>query len=161
MEDIKNLPKTQLDFDELGNYCDNITNENVWDNGRDWSEEEIQLFVEQFNNFQNDDPLVDMDKLDPKFIPLAEFHKKFSGFDDSVIEMLYECENKKLEDARIPPLRVKNETVSLTNNLSNITYIDDPKDCKSKTKCETNCENSVRGLETYEEEEEDETEVSV
>ncbi len=160
MEDIKNLPKTQLDFDELGNYCDNIINENVWDNGRDWSEKEIQLFVEQFDNFQNEDPIVDMDKLDPKFIPLSEFHKKFSGFDDSVIEMLYECENKKLEDARIPPLRIKNESVTLTDNFSNITYIDDPKDCKSKTKCEPNCKNSIGGLKTEETEEEEE-EVSV
>ena len=156
MEDIKNFPKTQKEFDNLGNYCENIINENIWDNGRDWSQEEIQLFVDQFNNFQKEDPLVDMDKLDPKFIPLAEFHKKFSGFDDSVIEMLYECENKKLEDARIPPLRVKNENVTLTNNLSNITYIDDPKDCKSKTKCESNCENSIGGLETEKKEKEEE-----
>jgi len=162
MEDNKNLPKTEMDeidFDELGNLCDNIVNEKIYDNGRDWTSEEIELFVEQFKVFEGEENIVDMDKLDPKFITKKHLKEKFSGFDDNVIDILYECENKKLEDARIAPLRVNNKNVTLTDNLSNITYIDEEEYSISKTKCKTSSENSSCGK--TEEKKEEEEEVSV
>jgi hypothetical protein len=157
MEDIKKLPKTQQDFDNLNKQITDCCDEKMYVDGKDWTKQEIDLFVSQFQHFQEDDPIVDMDKLDPKFIPLCEFEKKFSGFDDSVIQMLYECENKKLEDARIPPLRINPKSVTLTDNFSNTTYIDD----ESKTKCQTSCKNNIGGLKTEKKEKKKEEEVSI
>ena len=155
MEDKKNYMETlQNNMGELDKLCQNIVSESIY-HERDWSEEEISLFIEQFNKFQEEDPIVDMDKLDPNFVPLHEFKKKFSGFDDSVIEMLCECENKKLEDARIPPLMVRNENVTLTDNLSTVTYIDGAQNSESKTECNTNSQGGLGGFKTHEEEEEE------
>jgi len=164
MSEENKYSKTFENIESLNNLCENIVNESMYDHGRDWTQEEIDLFVDQFNIYQDDteDPIVDMDKLDPNFITFSEMKKKFSGFDDEVIEMLCECENKKLEDARIPPLIVRNENVTLTDNLSTINYIDDKESSKSKTKCDTNCESYFRGLaKKKEKEKEEEEEVSV
>jgi hypothetical protein len=99
-----------------------IVNEEIH-HERDWTEEEIELFVQQFQDTvdEDEDPLLDMDKLDPKFYPKSYFREKFSGFDEEVIDILYECENKKLEDARLPPLRVKTGefTVNFDNEAEN------------------------------------------
>ena len=108
----------------------------------------------------SEDTIVDMDRLDPNFITFAEMKKKFPLFDDNVIEMLCECENKKLEDARIPPLIVRNENVTLTDNLSTIKYIDDKENSKSETISSTNSESGDRGT-AEEKEKKEEEEVSV
>jgi hypothetical protein len=159
MENKKNkYIETIQNFDELGKMCDDIVNEKIY-HERDWTKEEIDLFVQQFNNFQEEDPIIDMEKLDPNFVPLHEFKKKFSGFDDSVIEMLCECENKKLEDARIPPLTIRHENITITDNLSTIKYIDDEENSEPKTTSPTDSKSSNRGL--TQEKEKEEEEVSV
>jgi hypothetical protein len=110
MDKKNDLPKTEKDFKMLNDLCMSIVNEESHiDRERDWTEDEIDLFVQQFQDTTDEDeePLLDMEKLDPKFYPKSYFREKFSGFDESVIDILYECENKKLEDARLPPLRVK------------------------------------------------------
>ena len=156
MANIKKSKKTHNIFELM----EDIVEERLYDNGRDWSQEEIDLFVSQFNEYQTEEAIVDMNKLDPNFIPLCEFKKKFAGFDDSVIEMLYECENKKLEDARLPPLRISQENISLTNNLSNTIINESEEDYKPKTECDTDCKNNVRGFEKEKEKEKEEEEVS-
>ena len=50
MDNIKNLPKTEKDFELLNNICLNIVNETTYDDGRDWTQDEINLFVSQFSN---------------------------------------------------------------------------------------------------------------
>lgn len=138
MTDIKLIEEgTQEMFDKLEVMCNDIVDEKMYDNGREWTQHEIDLFIQQFNQFQEEDPILDMDKLDPKALTLADFQKKFSGFDDNVIQMLYECENKKLEDARIPPLIMKQENITLTNNLSN-TIINE-EDNEPTPKCNADC----------------------
>ena len=86
---------------------------------RDWNEDEIATFVAQFNSFQDDakEQLIDMERLDPNFVSETEYKQKFNGFDDATLKYMCELENKKLEDARIPPLIVRNETVMLKNNF--------------------------------------------
>lgn len=159
MENIKKL-ETDADFELLNNNIDKIIDEKVYDDGRDWTEDEINLFIKQFSSFQEEeeDVNIDMNMLDPNFISLEDYKKKFDGFDDETLKYMVECENKKLEDARIPPLIVRNENVTLTDSLSNVIY-NDEKSCKSKTECNTNCESSSRGLEETEKEEEEEVSV--
>lgn len=157
MENKKNYIETIQNFEGLDSLCDNIVNEKIY-HERDWSPEEVQLFVQQFNNFQEEEEIVDMDKLDPRFVPLHEFKKKFSGFDDSVIDMLCECENKKLEDARIPPLSIRRENITLTDNLSHIT-INGKENGESKAVSQTDSQCSNRGFAEEEEEEEEEASV--
>ena len=158
MENIKKLETTE-DFELLNKNLDNIVNDKVYDCERDWTQEEIDLFVSQFNGFQEqqEEPNIDMNKLDPNFISLEDYKEKFYGFDDETLKYMVECENKKLEDARIPPLIVRNENVTLTDSLSNVIYNDEKS--SSKTKCNTGCESSFGGI--TEEEEEEEEEVSV
>ncbi len=156
MEENKYMknPETIEEFESLNKFCEDVVNEKIY-HERDWTPEEVALFVNQFNDFQQEEEIVDMNKLDPNFVPLHEFKKKYSGFDDNVIEMLCECENKKLEDARIPPLTIRNENITLTDNLSNIKYIDGKENSKSKTKCNPDSQSSFRGHNKKEEEEEE------
>ena len=154
MENIKKL-EDEADFNLLNNNIDSIINETVYDDGRDWTEDEINLFVKQFTDYQKTDEVdIDMNMLDPNFISLEDYKEKFNGFDDEVLQYMVECENKKLEDARIPPLIVRNENVTLTDSLSNV-ILNDEKSCKSKTECNSNSEGNTRGLEETEEEEEE------
>ena len=161
MTEENKYQETYQNIELLNNLCENIVNETLYDHQRDWTPEEIDLFVDQFRDYQEDseDIIVDMDRLDPNFITFAEMKKKFPLFDDNVIEMLCECENKKLEDARIPPLIVRNENVTLTDNLSTIKYIDDEENSKSETISSTNSESNSGG--TAKEKEKEEEEVSV
>ena len=161
MTEENKYTKMYKNVELLNNLCENVVNETIYNTERDWTQEEIDLFVDQFRDYQNnsEETIVDMARLDPNFITFAEMKKKFPLFDDSVIEMLCECENKKLEDARIPPLTVRHENITLTDNLSNIKYIDDEANSKSKTIGETNSESSDRGV--AEEKEKEEEEVSV
>jgi len=82
---------------------------------------------------------------------MKKFAAKYSGFDDCVIQMLWECEEKKLEDARIAPLRVNRESIKLTDNLSNIIYTDGEKESISKADSSANSKSDNWG--TTEEEE--------
>jgi len=154
--DIKYFPKTQKDFEHL----EKVTKHMLKDDEqpiieRDWTQDEINLFVEQFNGSQEEvEPHIDMNKLDPKFITYEEIAKKYEGFSPEILDILYECENKKLEDARLPPLRVKNQSIKLINNLSDVVYIDDD---QTKTKSETSS-SDISYRETEEEEEEEEEE---
>lgn len=159
MENIKKLETTE-DFKLLNDNIDNIVNDKVYENGRDWTQDEINLFVSQFQVFQDqqEEPNIDMNMLDPNFISLEDYKEKFNGFDDETLKYMVECENKKLEDARIPPLIVRNENVTLTDSLSNVIY--NGEESSSKTKCDTDCKSSIGGI-TEEEEEEGEEEVSV
>lgn len=159
MENIKKLETTE-DFNLLNDNIDKIIKDDVYDDGRDWTEEEINLFVSQFQSFQDqqEEPNIDMNKLDPNFISLEDYKEKFNGFDDETLKYMVECENKKLEDARIPPLTVRNENVTLTDSLSNVIY--NGEKISSKTKCNTDSESCIGGI-TEEEEEEGEEEVSV
>ena len=158
MENIKKL-ENAADFVLLNNNIDKIINEEVYDDGRDWTEDEVELFVKQFCDFSNrDDCEIDMNKLDPNFISLEDYKEKFYGFDDETLKYMAECENKKLEDARIPPLIVRNESVTLTESLSNV-IINDEKSSQSETECNTDSESNSRGFEEAEEEEEEEVSV--
>jgi hypothetical protein len=154
MENIKNL-ENAADFNLLNNNINKIINDAVYDDGRDWTEEEVNLFVKQFCDFQKEDDVdIDMNKLDPNIISLEDYKKKFYGFDDETLKYMVECENKKLEDARIPPLIMRNENVTLTDSLSNV-ILNGEKICQSKAECNSNCESSSRGFEDEEEEEEE------
>ena len=147
--------ETEEDFQLLNDNIDNIINDNVYESGRDWTEEEISLFVKQFQDYQKTDdaPEIDMNRLDPNFISLQDYKEKFSGFDDEVLQYMVECENKKLEDARVPPLIIRNENITLTESLSKV-IINDEESCKSKTKCQSSCKDSIGGLESEKEEKE-------
>jgi len=135
MENITKI-ENEKDLETLNNNVDKIINETVYEDGRDWTQDEISLFVKQFSEFQQkEDVDIDMNRLDPNFISLQDYKKKFSGFDDEVLQYMVECENKKLEDARVPPLIVRNETVTLKDNLS--TLIVNGEEDKSKSACDT------------------------
>lgn len=135
MENITKI-ENEKDLETLNNNVDKIINETVYEDGRDWTQDEISLFVKQFSEFQQkEDVDIDMNRLDPNFISLQDYKEKFSGFDDEVLQYMVECENKKLEDARVPPLIVRNETVTLKDNLS--TYIVNGEEDKSKSACDT------------------------
>ena len=143
------LPKSKEDFDKLATICKNVHQEtNHLNINRDWTQADIDLFVSQFNDSQEEDNLVDMSKLDPNFLPLEYFQKKFSGFDDEIIQVLYECENKKLEDSRIAPLRIKNEKLKLSDNLSTSTYIDDKAETEAEGHAETSGDADSEGSDT-------------
>lgn len=153
MENIKKL-ENAADFNLLNNNINKIINDAVYEDGRDWTEEEVNMFVRQFCDFQKEDDVdIDMNKLDPNFISLEDYKKKFYGFDDKTLQYMVECENKKLEDARIPPLIMRNENVTLTDSLSNV-ILNGEKSCQSKAECNSNCESGSRGFEDEEEEEE-------
>lgn len=161
MENIKKL-ETEQDFKLLNENFAKILDEEVYDNGRDWTQEEVNLFVSQFNGIQDgieEDINIDMNKLDPNFVSQAEYKAKFGGFDDDTLNYLCELENKKLEDARIPPLTVKNENITITDNLSNIIYNDRKENSEPKPKSNTDSQDSIGGLKTEAEEEEEEVAV--
>ena len=160
-------------FKDLGIMCNNICNDNVIQEGeRDWTQEDIDLFVSQFQQSQEDveEPIIDMSKLDPHFLPYEKYQKKYSGFDEEVIRTMWELDNKKLEDLRIPPLQINHEKVELIDNLSTIRYIEDGEkknntsvaetkteaeaECVPKTESDANCEgcNSPRKDKKEEEE---------
>jgi len=161
MENIKKL-EDEADFELLNNNIDKIINETVYEDGRDWTEEEINLFVNQFSEFQQkgtaDDLDIDMNMLDPNFISLQDYKEKFNGFDDETLKYMVACENKKLEDMRIPPLIIRNEKVTLTESLSNV-ILNGEECCQSKTECNSDCEGNIGGLKETEKEEEEEEEV--
>ncbi|MAN64480.1 MAG: hypothetical protein CMI60_21320 [Parvibaculum sp.] len=138
MENIKKL-QSQADFNTLENNIDKIINESVY-HDREWNDDEIAIFVSQFNSYQDDakEQLIDMEKLDSNFVSEKEYKQKFNGFDDATLKYMCELENKKLEDARIPPLIVRNETVTLKNNLSEEVYNGKQTDAKCDTNCESN-----------------------
>lgn len=154
MNNIKNLASKEQ-FDLLEDNIDSILNETVY-HDRDWNDDEIKTFVAQFNSFQEDanEALIDMDKLDPNFVSETEYKQKFSGFDDETLAYMCDLENRKLEDARIPPLIIRNESVTLTNSLSKEIYNNDSQDTKniSKPKCNADCKDNTERLETEEEE---------
>ena len=133
--DIKYLPKTQKDFKHLEKVTSHmLKNDEQPIVERDWTQDEINLFIEQFNGSQDEvEPHIDMNKLDPNFITYADIQKKYEGFAPEILDVLYECENKKLEDARLPPLLVSNQSIKLINNLSDTVYIDDD-ETKAKPK---------------------------
>lgn len=152
MENIKKLDN-QEQFDLLEQNIDNILNDNVY-HERDWNEDEIATFVSQFNSYQDDakEELIDMEKLDPNFVSETEYKQKFNGFDDATLKYMCELENKKLEDARIPPLIVRNENVMLKNNLSEEIYNDEKKTKQSIAECDSDCESDIGRFETQEKE---------
>ena len=151
MESIKSL-NTAEDFQSLDNNIEKILNDNIY-HERDWNAKEIEMFVSQFNSFQDDakEQLIDMDRLDPNFVSEKEYKQKFSGFDDDTLAYMCKLENKKLEDARIPPLIVRNETVSLVNNLSKEIYKDEKTKFESTdSECNPNRESGIGRFETQE-----------
>ena len=156
MENIKSL-NTAEDFQSLDNNIEKILNDNVY-HERDWNEDEIAMFVSQFNSYQDDakEQLIDMDRLDPNFVSESEYKEKFSGFDDDTLSYMCKLENKKLEDARIPPLIVRNETIMLKNNLSREVYNGAEETTNSIAKCDSDCEGNTGRFETQEKEEEEE-----
>lgn len=89
-----------------------------------WGQADIDLFVSQFANYaeDNDDDRIDMSKFDPRFITESDMKKKYPLFEDETIEVMTELENRKLEDLRIPPLKISREPVKLINNLSDTIY---------------------------------------
>jgi|TARA_B110001450_G_scaffold189606_1_gene177769 hypothetical protein len=153
MNNIKKL-ETQEQFDLLEDNIDNILSDNVY-HDRDWNDDEIKTFVAQFNSFQEDanEALIDMDKLDPNFVSETEYKQKFSGFDDDTLAYMCDLENRKLEDARIPPLIIRNESVTLTNNLSNEIYNNDPEATENNpnSECNANCKSDTERHETEKE----------
>ena len=153
MDNIKKL-QTAEDFESLDNNIEKILNDNVY-HERDWNAAEIEMFVSQFNSFQDDakEQLIDMEKLDPNFVSEKEYKQKFSGFDDDTLAYMCKLENKKLEDARIPPLIVRNETVSLIDNLSKELYKDEKTKFESTdSECDSDCESDIGRFETQEKE---------
>ena len=115
------------------------------------------MFVSQFNSYQDDakEQLIDMDRLDPNFVSETEYKEKFSGFDDDTLAYMCKLENKKLEDARIPPLIVRNETIMLKNNLSREVYNGAEETTDSNSECDSDCEGNTGRFETQEKEEEE------
>lgn len=161
MDNIKKIDK-DTDFIKLSETIDSILNEELYEDGRDWTQNEIGLFVEQFNSFQADSEVaIDMNKLDPNFVPLSEFEAKYPGFDEKTIEALCKMENTKLEDLRIPPLKISNESVTLVDNLSNVIYNGSDKSDSPKTEPETVGQSIGRGYNFGAEEEEAEEKAKV
>jgi len=156
MNNIKKL-ENQEQFDLLEQNIDNILNDTVY-HERDWNDAEIANFVSQFNSYQDDakEQLIDMDKLDPNFISNSEYKQKFNGFDDDTLAYMCELENKKLEDARIPPLIVRNETIMLKNNLSREVYNGAEETTNPISECDSNCESDTGRFETQKKEKKEE-----
>lgn len=116
MQDFNNSEKDPVDFLKLSDLCLDICNDKAVKLG-DWTSRDIELFVSQFKEAELE-PQINMDMLDPKAYPRSYFEQKFPGFDENVIDALYECENKKLEDMRMTPLRVYRDkigTLEITN----------------------------------------------
>ena len=92
-----------------------------------WDQNDIDLFVSQFAEYTDntEDDRIDMSKFDPRFITEADMKKKYPLFEDETIEVMTELENRKLEDLRIPPLRISKKPVKLINNLSHAIYNDE------------------------------------
>lgn len=92
-----------------------------------WDQADIDLFVSQFANYADnaEDDRIDMSKFDPRFITESDMKKKYPLFEDETIEVMTELENRKLEDLRIPPLRISKQPVKLINNLSRAIYNDE------------------------------------
>ena len=115
---MADINSQKIDYLQSSDMCLEICNDKAVKLG-DWTERDINLFVQQFQEAQLE-PVVDMSKLDYKAFPRTYFEKKFPGFEDHVIDALYECENKKLEDDRLCPLRVLRDKVG-TLQISNDT----------------------------------------
>ena len=175
MQDFNNSEKDPVDFLKLSDLCLDICNDKVVKLG-DWTDRDVELFVAQFKEADLE-PQIDMDMLDPKAYPRSYFEKKFPGFDDTVIDALYECENKKLEDTRLCPLRVMRGKVG-TLEISNPNKIYNAaeeshqieaqeetkgeKDCPTETETSTEADDICCGTDrsrwfTAKEEEDDET----
>ena len=121
MQDFNNSNKDPVDFLKLSDLCLDICNDKAVKVG-EWSDRDIDLFVAQFKEADLE-PEVDMSMLDPKAYPRSYFEKKFPGFDDNVIDVLYELSNKSLEDTRLCPLRVmRGKTGSLAIENPNKIY---------------------------------------
>ena len=120
MQDF-NSENQNVDYLQLSELCLDICNDKAVKLG-DWTQRDIDLFVAQFKEADLE-PEIDMDKLDTRPYPRSYFEKKFPGFDANVIDALYECENKKLEDTRLCPLRVmRGKTASLAIENPNKIY---------------------------------------
>lgn len=162
MSEIKNLPKTKKDFERLGAacmaaYCEQAAP--IDEKERDWTQADIDLFIQQFNGSQQEEEAdIDMNKLDPKFISYSEIAEKFEGFNDDVLQVLYECENKKLEDARLTPFRVEYKKTNLNDDLSLDTTIDEA-ETEAEPINDPDCEDCIPiGREKEEKKEEEEEE---
>jgi len=116
MQDFNISEKDPVDFLKLSDLCLDICNDKAVKLG-DWTDRDIDLFVSQFKEADLE-PQINMDMLDPKAYPRSYFEQKFPGFDDTVIDALYDLENKKLEDTRLCPLRVMRDKVG-TLEISN------------------------------------------
>ncbi len=113
MEDFNNSEKSPADFMKLSDLCINICEDKEVKLG-DWSQRDIDLFISQFQESEVE-PEIDMSMLDPKPFSRSYFENKFPLFDDFVIDVLYRCENQKLQDVRLCPLRVLRDRIgSLT-----------------------------------------------
>jgi hypothetical protein len=164
MQDLK----SEIDFLKLSDLCLDICDDKEVKLG-DWTTDDINLFVSQFKEAELE-PQIDMDRLDPKPYPRSYFEQKFSGFDDNVIDALYICENKKLEDTRLCPLRVmRGKTGTLAIENPNKIYNADKKEdneetegesaaeAETSTEADGYCADRARWFKTAQEEAEDDS----
>ena len=156
MENIKKY-RIKNNFHLLEQNIDNILNDNVY-HERDWNDTRLKCLYLNLTRIKMTlkKQLIDMDRLDPNFVSESEYKEKFSGFDDDTLSYMCKLENKKLEDARIPPLIVRNETIMLKNNLSREVYNGAEETTNSIAKCDSDCEGNTGRFETQEKEEEEE-----
>jgi hypothetical protein len=116
---------TDEDYKQMKGSISDCINEN--NHVLAWNQNDIDLFVSQFADYKDkaDDDRIDMSKFDPRFITEADMKKKYPLFEDDTIEIMTELENRKLEDMRIPPLKISRKPVKLINNLSDVVYNDE------------------------------------
>tara|TARA_B110000114_G_scaffold117931_1_gene123564 strand:- start:334 stop:705 length:372 start_codon:yes stop_codon:yes gene_type:complete len=116
---------TDEDYKQMKGSISDCINEN--NHVLAWNQKDIDLFVSQFADYKDkaDDDRIDMTKFDPRFITEADMKKKYPLFEDDTIEIMTELENRKLEDMRIPPLKISRKPVKLINNLSDVVYNDE------------------------------------
>ena len=116
---------TDEDYKQMKGSISDCINEN--NHVLAWNQNDIDLFVSQFADYKDkaDDDRIDMTKFDPRFITEADMKKKYPLFEDDTIEVMTELENRKLEDMRIPPLKISRKPVKLINNLSDVVYNDE------------------------------------
>lgn len=116
---------TDEDYKQMKGSISDCINEN--NHVLAWNQNDIDLFVSQFADYKDkaDDDRIDMTKFDPRFITEADMKKKYPLFEDDTIEIMTELENRKLEDMRIPPLKISRKPVKLINNLSDVVYNDE------------------------------------
>ena len=116
---------TDEDYKQMKGSISDCINEN--NHVLAWNQKDIDLFVSQFADYKDkaDDDRIDMSKFDPRFITEADMKKKYPLFEDDTIEIMTELENRKLEDMRIPPLKISRKPVKLINNLSDVVYNDE------------------------------------